>query len=123
MQNFTEIIQGVASIPVMQFFAVIVLVALAERVGIPVISMFKALMKMNGHGPFNGSTEAIKSLIEQVLASQAQLAGHFNHETTGLLTEIRDNTLALPEIHEHARASRDKLLELEKHGFPVECKK
>ena len=46
------------------------------------------------------------------------LINHVNHAQTDILTEIRDNTKVLPEIHKHAETTANKLEELEKYGFP-----
>lgn len=39
--------------------------------------------------------------MDEVLGSQGKLAGHFNHETTELLTEIRDGISKLVQKHEN----------------------
>lgn len=39
--------------------------------------------------------------MDELLGSQGELAGHYNHETTELLTEIRDGIVKLNQKHEN----------------------
>ena len=43
-------IQEIINIPILQALAVILLIGIAERIGIPIISMLKGLLKINGNG-------------------------------------------------------------------------
>lgn len=62
-------------------------------------TLLPAILKKLGWS--NGNGKDLKSMMQD-------LQTHFNHDTTALLTEIKDNT----------RAIVSKLEELEKYGFP-----
>lgn len=45
--------------------------------------------------------QPLLSKMDELLGNQGQLAGHFNHETTELLTEIRDGIVRLNQKHDN----------------------
>lgn len=53
-----EYIQAILNIPILQAIGIVFLIGIAERIGIPVVSMIKSLLKINGNG---------KKIIEQKL--------------------------------------------------------
>ena len=94
-----DILSTILGVPIFQALGLIFVIGLAERMGIPLVSLFKSLFKMNGHNPKE---------LHELKDMMSGLTGHFNDTTTTLLSEIRDNT--------HATVT--KLNELEKYGFP-----
>jgi hypothetical protein len=54
---------------------------------------------------------SLVDVLSQLRGEMSGLSGHFNHTTTGLLGEIRDEV----------KAANQKLGEFERHGIP--CKK
>src|SRR3990167_8395565 len=96
-----DLLSAILGVPIFQALGLIFVIGLAERMCIPLVSLFKSLFKMNGNGHNPKELHELKDMM-------SGLTGHFNDTTTNLLSEIRDNT--------HATVT--KLNELEKYGFP-----
>ena len=76
--DFTTIL----NIPILQALGVVTVIAIAERAGLPLVSMLKSLLKING-----------KSGEEETPQWAQDLKTHYNEDTTVILQSIKE-TLA-----------------------------
>lgn len=98
-----NILSEIINVPILQALGVVLVIAAAERMGIPLVTMLRSLMKLSGNG--------LEKKVDQ-------LNTHFNHETTELLTEIRDS------LKENFNTIHTKHSEWDRRGIPTEdCQK
>lgn len=103
-----DALSAILNIPILQAFLLVLVIGVAERVGIPVVAGIKGLLKM----------ESKDSTVDR-------LAGYYNHD----LTEKLDRILSAEEKeHEANQGTRDVLVDIrnslaniEKYG--VNCRK
>lgn len=109
----SDLVSTILNIPILQAFGVVLIVGLAERVGIPVVSTFKSLLKINGNGA--------KETPEWAL----QLKQHYNDDTTALLARIVKGQERMADAQVgHNKLDEDvlrTLQEFKEYGIP--CRK
>lgn len=116
-------ILNILSQPITQFVGIIGIVAALQRSGIDVGALFKALV-----GIKQSTTETIdfdnRAALQQLMTSMETLSGHYNHETTELLTNIRDSLGALNTmLMSNFQAIHSTHDEWNRRGIPTEdCK-
>lgn len=103
MEWFEYILQ----LPLTQVIGVLVVIAIAEQMGMPVIAFIKKALKLNGGS--SGSYELMK-----------ELKHHYNDETTELLKGIKGN---LETHHELEQQTLRLLEEFKEYGIPCRSSK
>ena len=110
----------IINIPILQGLGIIVLIGIAERVGIPVVSILKNVLKMNG------TSGDIPSWARSLIDKQEQLGLHYNDETTQKLEDLIDLGKKSLEIQDKnnqlAIKHEAKLDEILKYGVPCRDK-
>lgn len=102
--------------PITQLVAILGIVAGLQKAGVDVAGLFKVLFGIK-QGPVEQVDFDNRTALQQLLNQMETLSGHFNHETTELLTEIRDS---LKENFARINAKHD---EWDRRGIPTEdCK-
>ena len=67
------------------------LISIGTILGVVAIHIFRDMRDGKHLFKKNGAYES-QQVLKKILTSQEELQHHFNHDTTILLTEIRDNT-------------------------------
>lgn len=110
--------------PITQIAAVVAVVAGLQKAGVDVGALFKALFGMK-----QSPTEKVdfdnRTALQQLLDQMQILSGHYNHDTTELLTEIRDSLKGIGmQLTSNFTAIHAKHDEWDRRGIPTEdCKK
>ena|SRR3990167_6786070 len=66
-------LSNILNIPILQAIGLLLLVALAERLGVPIISIIKSLLKINGKENGNGYQKQIDELHEHARTSNEEV--------------------------------------------------
>ena len=74
----------ILNIPILQALGVILLIGTAERIGIPIVSILKSILKLNG----DAKKESLAEMEAPVWASN--FMAHYNDELTEILKGIKD---------------------------------
>ena len=114
MEIFTELF----NIPLLQAIGVVVVIGLAERIGLPIISILKNILKMNGNGLKKEIDSDNRNAMQALLSQMEVLTTHFNHDTTSLLTEIRDGQVAMKDCIKKTNVKLDNM-----HEYGVKIRK
>ena|SRR3990167_428379 len=108
-----DIFSTIFNIPILQAVGVVLLIGLAERMGIPIISALKGLMKLD-----NTSRKDViadnHEVVQPLLSEMENLTTHYNHEVTGLLTDIKNK---LGDVHDCLKKANNRLEEFDKYGI------
>src|SRR3990167_8577119 len=96
-------------IPILQALGVVLIIGIAERMGIPIISLLKSLLKINGNG-INGNGKKEERIDE--LEMHAKIANHEVGEINEKLKEIKAD---IKETHAYLRehAEDDKHFQID----------
>ena len=97
-----ETLGNILNIPILQALGVIILYALAIRVGIPIDSLFKSLFKINGNG--NGNYQAQIDKLQE----HANTANHEVGQIRDQIVEIREDMSAMRSDISFIRGSLSK---------------
>ena len=102
----------------MQAIGIVFLIGIAERIGIPVISAIKSLLKING---LKEITADNRNGMQTLLSQMEILSTHFNHTTTEhneRIISIGEKTLdKLDGIQNCIKNANNKLDNFEKYGI------
>ena len=107
MQYLTTILQ----VPILQIFGLLLVVAFAERIGIPVVSIFLKFLKLNGNGKDN---EWQKQMSEQV----GLLSTNHIHEVKQAIENMDERMKIRDEgLKEVMKEIRETLTEINRNCF------
>ena len=102
----------ILDVPILQALGVVLLIALCERVGIPIISILKSIMKINGNNNVPEWAQELKK--------------HFNEDTTQYLKSIDENIKVMKECQrahgQKLAAISTQLSEFKEYGVPMRHK-
>lgn len=109
--------------PITQIAAVVAVVAGLQKAGIDVGALFKALFGIK-QSPIEKVDFDNRTAMQQLLDQMTILSGHYNHDTTALLTEIRDSLKGIGfQLNTNFTAIHAKHDEWDRRGIPTEdCK-
>ena len=106
MEQLGEIL----NIPILQALGVVLLIGLAERIGVPVIATLKSLLKIEG-----GKNS------DQLLDKMDVLSQHFNHDTTEqnerIIAGLDKICTKIEGVHDCLKKANGKLDEMQKYGI------
>ena len=107
-----ELLTNILQVPFLQALGVVITIGIAERVGIPVVSTIKTVLKINGNKQVSELDKKMDVLTE-----------HFNHSTTDSLERIERAEEKEHEANEKVRetlTSIDRTLyELREYGVKI----
>lgn len=113
--------------PITQLGGVIALAAALQKAGIDVRGALQAALGIGGPGNVKAidvdnrnALQPILSQMDALFAEQKSLREYYNHDTTDLLTQIRD---AIKAVDNGVLDTNRKLGEFEKYGIPCRDKK
>jgi len=125
-----EILGPILNTPITQILSLILIWALAERMGLPLTKIVSKALRLNGHGrEAKADNEWTRGIAGQTFDEIKWLRTHYNDEVTPVLEDI------LKEMKEHNRnarefrqESKDYFKEIqnkhdnwEKYGVPTNC--
>lgn len=106
------------NIPILQAFGLILLIGAAERAGIPIIDFTKKVLNLKEDTVVREVNVDNRNALQVLLQQMEQLTQYANHDTTALLTEIRDN------LKDNFTAIKNKHREWDTYGINTrECAK
>lgn len=92
-----DLIIKLLNIPILQLFGSVVVLVLAERAGIPIFSIFKAIFKINGNGNGNGNgyqlqidglKEDVKRIEKQIDTISSNHLPHLEEKMTNIQSDV-----------------------------------
>jgi len=102
-----EYLSQVVNIPILQALGVVLLIGVAERIGIPIISIFKGLLKMNGNGDQKVDVAVIKEKLDEQKEFNREMKEHArisNSEVGEIkddISELKTNVAVIKKTQEN----------------------
>ena len=87
-----DIFSTLLNVPILQAIGVVLLIGIAERMGVPVISIFKSLFKVNGNG------KEMTALKEQLDLLENNHLSHLESKLDKIVEQNQEILLILRDL-------------------------
>src|SRR3990167_1165007 len=119
-----EYLTYILNVPLTQATAVLLLIAVAERIGIPIITIFKSLLKINGNGNSEQKIDmaVMKEKFEEQREFNKEMKEHAktsNEEVGEIKEDISDIKLNIAVIKEKQLSNTEKINSIEQNVLEI----